>query len=604
MSEARTHYEVIVDNLNNIEDIDEKLEFINNIDFSKKIEKDSDAEIVSSLRTFKEGLQEQIKAAAKEESEKELETDKLNQKLEAIAMSRDPIEIEQRLQEIKEKNKISIKILRDRVKEIKKEFREDLKDIEVLPCNVDPRFEQEDLLIHISKELDKDHIGDDREKLGTFIAAVSSELPDPKDHVSVAHKGDSSAGKTNVQLSVIKHFPKEHNGIATRITQSEMEDRIQDWKRLVITEINKNREGANTEITETFKQVMEDGIRIYKKDSITREPREIVVPQKTGFYATTETETDDELETRYIVIPVRGSESKNRAVVSDTLKKVSDIDSILNKLEEPESWIAESIRGLNSNLDVAIPFAKEINKSFETEEGTKELFDYSKERVKRDSKRLISLTKAIAWLFQKRRIIVKDKVIIAEPTDFLTALKIFIPFFNVSYSGLDPRIEDILNKIKNLEGKFVEEIQQEFGSLCSMNRWVIRTNLQKELGISLNTLKAYIKKLKDIGLIDTYWEESHPKYYLIRPVSVPVSRLLDPITLYALTGHLQGNLQVLDRYKKHKNNKKGKFDTIPLVKKIEFDAPNPKLTGVKLTGGFSGDTHNTKQEAENERINM
>ena len=36
--------------------------------------------------------------------------------------------------------------------------------------------------------------------------------------------------------------------IVTRITQSEMEDRIIGWDILVVTEINKNREGANSEI--------------------------------------------------------------------------------------------------------------------------------------------------------------------------------------------------------------------------------------------------------------------------------------------------------------------------------------------------------------------
>lgn len=515
---------------------------------------------------------------------KKIENNPTVSKLEEISQLNDPIEIEEQLQQLKKTSKLSIKILREKLKLIKSSFAKKPQE-NLLPCEIDLRFYEEDLLIHISKELDKDHVDDDREKLGTFIVGASSKLPNPKDHVSCAHKGDSSSGKSNVEFSVAKHFPKEKLGIATRITQSEMEDRIQEWDILIITEINKNREGANTEITETFKQIMEDGIKIFKKNNITGESREINVPQKTGFYSTTEAETDDELETRYIVIPIRGSENKNRRVVDDTLMKVSSIDSILKKLDDKESWIAESIRGLNSNLDVLIPFAKEINKKFQTSEGEKELFDYTKERVKRDVKRLMSLTKSISWLYQKRRIIIDNRIIVAEPTDFITALKIFIPFFNVSYSGLDPRIEEVLQKIKELEGKHSEEITREFGFDTKMRQWVIRTNLQKELGISLNTLKAYIKKLKDEGLIQTFWEESHPKFYMIQPVSVPISRLLDPVTLQALISHLTGDWQGSDTYK---INNKPQLDTIPLVKKIEFEPQQAILTGIKLTGIKSG----------------
>jgi hypothetical protein len=507
-------------------------------------------------------------------------TNPVHTELNEIAKLTDSLEIETELKKLKEKYGLSLKILREKVSEKKKDYLDQQKTKTELPCKIDPRFESEELLIHISKELDKDHIEDDREKLGTFIVGTSSKLPNSKDHVSVAHKGNSASGKTNVQMSVVKHFPMEKCGIATRITQSEMEDRIENWDILVVTEINKNREGANTEIVETFKAVMEDGIKIFKKDKITGEPKEINVTQKTGFYATTETETDDELETRYIVIPVRGSENKNRAVVEDTLTKVSNAEYLLKKLGEKESWIAESIRGLNSNLDVVIPFAKEINKKFETEAGEKELFDYSKERVKRDVKRLMSLTKSIAWLYQKRRAIIDDKIIVAEPTDFLTALKIFIPFFNVSYSGLDSRIEEVLEKIKNMEGKHAEEIEHEFGSQTHLKQWVIRTNLQKELGISLNTLKSYISKLKDEGLIQVFWEESHPRFYLIQPVSVPISKLLEPITLQAITGILTGDWQGKDIYEKHG---KEQLDTIPLVNSIEYRIKSGKLTGVKLT---------------------
>jgi biotin operon repressor len=64
----------------------------------------------------------------------------------------------------------------------------------------------------------------------------------------------------------------------------------------------------------------------------------------------------------------------------------------------------------------------------------------------------------------------------------------------------------------------------EFGLSFDKKGWVIRTELQKKLGISVNTIKSHIQKLKDEGLIEVFWEQSHPKFYLIRPINIPISK--------------------------------------------------------------------------------
>lgn len=510
----------------------------------------------------------------------------IDEELEEVAKKlKDPVDIEIRLKEIKEKYDISLKILREKLKNKKIEYiKKNKGKTENLSKSIDKRFNQEDLLIHINKEITKDHIEDDREKLGMFIAELSSQLPNPKDHISVAVKGNASTGKTNAIFSTLKHIPNEKYAIATRITQSEIEDRLDQWDILIVSEMNINREfGANKTISETFKQVMEDGINIFKKDNVTGESKEINVEQKSGIYSTTETETDEELETRYILIPIKSDLERNRKIVYNVFDNVSDIDFIINKLKEKESWIATSLRGLNKNLEVVIPFAKELKKKIKIENKEVDLLDFSKERVVRDVKRLISLTKAIAWIFQKRRIIKEtkgDKIIIAEPTDFLTALKIFTPFFNISYSGLDPRIEKTLEKIKELQGKYNEEISRIFGSSDRAN-WVIRSELQKELGIlSVNTIKDHIEILKDRMLINTHWDENHRKCYLIRPINSPISHLLDPVTLIGIDRSLTG-AKMTDFYKKYG---KKHLDSIKLPKSIQNLGFSDKLIGDKLIG--------------------
>jgi len=590
---------VFLDKDMNVLDID--LEEIRNYDYVKEQPKEKKGKIKTEKQKYKEAYDILGEEGAIEPEKEDVKNypEGIEAKINELLLVDDPIEIELKLKEIKEDYGLSLKTLRLKLEQKRKEIKKRKKDIEGLPSEIDKKFYQEDLLIDIHTEISKDHIQDDREKIGTFIIGASSKLLNPKDHVSVAHTGASSSGKTNIQLSVAKHLPQEKTGIATRITPSEMEDRITDWDLLIVTEINKNREGANTEVVETFKAVMEDGLRIYKKDNITGEPKEIIVPQKSGFYATTETETDEELETRYIKIPVKGSINKNKYVVNSTLEKASDLERLFSGFEEKESWISESIRGLDNEIDVVIPFAKELTKEFETSEGKRALFDYSKERVKRDIKRLLSLTKTIAWLFQKRRALIEredKKIILAEPTDFLTALKIFTPFFNVSYSGLDPRIDKVFETIKELSGEHSEEIIKEFGVSTTRSQWVIRTELQKKLNIdSVNTIKKYLDVLRDKGLIEVSWSNEHPKFYLINPVNNPVNTLLDPITMTGLTGHLTGEWQGKELYK---INGKEKLDDIKLpdfdkfafskaesIKIKRENAPQiKKMTGSSLTG--------------------
>lgn len=537
-------------------------------------------------------------AGIKKDEPQTKEGKEITTKLLDLVYIRDSIDLEIKLKEIKKETGISVKTLRIKLNEIREKIAKEREEEENenVECELDERFTQEDLLVKIWEELNKDHVYDNREKIGAFLIAISGFLPNPKDHTSGAFKGNSSAGKDNMQLTALKHIPKEHWARATRITQSEIEDRIKTWKILAISEINKHRDGANTDIVETFKQVIEDGISIYKKDNITGESKELNIEQKTGFYGTTETETDEELETRYVIIPVRGSIPKNRAVVKSSLERVADINSIVGDLKNKESWISKSIRSLNPELDVVIPYATELFNRIPTELGDMELFDYSKERVKRDVKRLLSLTKAISWLFQNRRIkqkIGEKEVIVSEPTDFITALKIFLPFFNVSYSGLDPRIERTLTKIKELQGKHATEIGNNLGFGTDKESWVIRSELQKELGIeSVNTIKAYIDQLKDKGLIETYWTQDHPKLYLIHPIKEGVKSLSDPIIIKALIGYLQGIDRLNNRYKELG---KEELDDLKLPECLDIDDKkekeeknnvtiSEKLTGVNLTG--------------------
>jgi hypothetical protein len=435
-----------------------------------------------------------------------------------------------------------------RIAQLEKE-NEKFEDVEV-----DERFYSRDLLYEVWKELDKTHKLDNREKLAVFIVALSGELKEERDRCSTALKGNSSSGKDNCIDTVFSHFPAEDNFKITRGTASALEDEASSVKRIAFSEINKNREGgANADITETFKQLAEGGVFILKKDASTgfSETKKIECEQKTLLYGTTETESDDELETRYVIIPIKGYPEKNLSVIKDVSKKARDIDYLMKRRMKQESWIAKGIRNLDHDLIISVPYSKVFeNKIIDNNGEEHYIFDIRKERVMRDFKRILALTKAITWIHQKQRIIEKKdglKILYSDPADFITAFAIFEDFFNLTYSGLDHRLQTCYDTIKQLEGKHDAEIIKLGYDISQYSGWVLRHNLQIELAInSVNTIKKYLAQLKDHQLIETFWSNEIPKGYLIKDTAYQqgVNCLSKGISISTLTPYCYPN----DRY--------------------------------------------------------
>lgn len=390
---------------------------------------------------------------------------------------------------------------------------------------LDPRFKSPELLKNIHAELNKTHKEDHREKLAVFLVCVSGYLPDPSDHCSAALKGDSAAGKDNLLHTCLRHLPEQDTFFLTRATTAALEQEASQVRIIAFSEINAHREkGANSDLTETFKQFAEGGVDVMKMDPSTgfKFPLRIKTEQKSLLYGTTETASDDELETRYVIVPVRSDKHKNKIVVDAVLDAASTFQSFEQKKQK--SWIAEGLSLLDSSLHVVIPYSKALKESVEYPDGeTRPFFDFTKERIKRDVKRLLSLTRAISWLHQKQRLVEDEgegkQYILAEPSDFITAVDIFMDFFDLTYSGLDFRIQRTLDTLRNLQGKHDAEIIKAGFDISRYSGFIMRHLLAKELGIASNsTIKEHISVLKDRGFIqDQHYDPSIPRAYLLKP---------------------------------------------------------------------------------------
>lgn len=354
-------------------------------------------------------------------------------------------------------------------------------------------FEDENLLKLILEEISKSHIKDDHLKMTAFIVAVSGLLRNEKRRMSLAIRADSSTGKDNLIKSILNHIPEDTAIFLTKGSQATLEDDIKDKRIIAFSEVNKTREGgANKDLVEVIKQKTEGGTSSLKKDIRTgmKEARHDIGEQVTVFYGTTDAETDEELDTRFIVGNIPIEEEKIRTVNESTFDNFSNLDKLSDNIVKKDSWIRIGLNEFFSNEiqpEVVIPYAPllkdKINDAY--------IFDYSSPRSQRDIKRVLSLTCAMTYLFQKQR----DKIeyngttyIISRPQDLINVLQYSKEFFNQTYTGLDARLSEVVDVIKELK-----PISSD---------WVARDAIETRIGKSRNTIKKWCQALSGIGVIE------------------------------------------------------------------------------------------------------
>jgi len=357
-------------------------------------------------------------------------------------------------------------------------------------------FRCPDLLMKIKEEFNKDHIGDDRNKLFLFCSGLSGRLP-PYYRFSSALIGDSSEGKDNMWNTTSKYLPKEWYLEANKITGSCIEDDIDDVDIIYFKEINER--GMNYNVIDHLKALVEDGITVMKKDVKTnfKETIKKEIPRKVGIYSTTSNIYDEELANRYCLVTVKGHPSKYKAVNVRTKAIAENVALAIGVLKRKEktSWITTGLKCLKKFDVIIIPNASII------EERT------DRPRTQRDLKRFLNLVRVIAWLHQKQRKTeeMEDyKILHAEPEDVYNAMEIGSEIFNQSYSQLDGRSKDTLQAINTLietKGTEHQELLEKYDDYESL-KWIDRVDLQKELNLkSTNSIKNRVKKLKELGIV-------------------------------------------------------------------------------------------------------
>lgn len=370
---------------------------------------------------------------------------------------------------------------------------------------VPKQFSSPNLNWEIIKELRKDHIGNDKELFAIFLNMVTSVLP-PKEKNSAKVRGKSSVGKTNMVTAALKHIPVNWYAYCTRITAASIEDDVKDKEMLVILERQLDKY-----TNEALKQISEDGMEIWKKDSESgKQTHQGFIPRKTVIDTSTSDETDEEVANRSLIIHLEENLDRTKKVIDTYAKKQTMISE-------------DSIKDFHSKKNGIIGLEKTwIKQGLVTYSDPKNMFDFisipyapaipievSTSRIARDVKRFWSIVKVLAWLNQKNRPQYTTpngkKILFATAEDMTWAHFLTNDSFLHSISGIKPQVKEMIETIPKIIKLNKYEV---FGG----EQWVDRKVLEEMLHVTTNTIKEYVDIAKGKGYVEEYKPHANKVY--------------------------------------------------------------------------------------------
>jgi len=346
------------------------------------------------------------------------------------------------------------------------------------------------LLELIKQELDKEHVGNNKEKMLVFLIAVSGLLP-TRHRCSCALNGDTSEGKTNIMKAVELHLPDEKYRWYDGVTKSGVQGDLKDDNNvgtIFFKELNKKDE--NYAMSEFLKSVCEEGHSETKRNIETNN-KELVthkIPKLAGIYATTEMVDDDELINRFIVISIVGNKNLYKKVNDNTKQIYKDVSlQIEHDVRKTNgTWIKQALTQLLTPVDYfKIPSIDCVKPNNETA------------RSKRDLKRFLNIACVIAWLYQKQRTIEtidNHSILEVLPEDLINAYNIMSKSLTQSFNNLNQRDLDTLDIIEKLSKSQPQQ------SLDVEKQYVERRILQSHLKI--NSRSGVWKRLSSLKSSD------------------------------------------------------------------------------------------------------
>lgn len=347
-------------------------------------------------------------------------------------------------------------------------------------------LKQPDLLKYVDEALEEKEVnkavkGEIHSKLTSFMLCNTMNLGN---YLMLVFKGSSSIGKTNLANLVTGLFKTKKIGELSPTALKYAGDEKQ-YHILYHQETSEKESGRKT-----FKFISSDDDGFLAETTIKNPEtgefgiQRIKVPAKGFVTTTTAIELDKEFATRSFMIPLDESQQQTRKIMEYNL---SETQRKMNQIEGHKEY-GKKYKNLKKALeelyvcDIVIPFESEIKSVFPTK--TIPL------RVRRDSKKLITVIKASTLLFQHQRpkIIVNNELLLVSTwQDLYNAIRIAMPIMDATMTGYDSRTKKAI--------ELLPEIILETGGITS-------ENLANAMGdIGKNYAGRILKQLNESGYL-------------------------------------------------------------------------------------------------------
>jgi energy-coupling factor transporter ATP-binding protein EcfA2 len=336
-------------------------------------------------------------------------------------------------------------------------------------------LQQQDLMSLVIKDLSSlGHVGEQENKLIVYLAAISRKLDNP---LGVVVQGPSSAGKTELVNTIARLCPKEDVFYATRVTPQAffylgLEDPYLLAHKLVLIEESKGAEEANYAIRILLSQKRLELLTVLNKAAT-----KIVLHGPVAYLETTTAEiTNDETANRVLQVNLDSSEEQTQAVLKAQRERASRVVVAKDKEIVERHQMAQR---LLQPKQVVIPFTEQIT------------FHTHLTRARRDHKRLLDLTCAVAFLHQyQRRQGSIDSVEYVEAVleDYEIASHLVQKCLANVFSALSPEAKELLEQVHRMIGEAKEK---------TLTRW----DICRRTGLSLRQVRNHIRDLVDLGYL-------------------------------------------------------------------------------------------------------
>lgn len=349
-----------------------------------------------------------------------------------------------------------------------------------------------DILQIWNNDLNKTHVGDDKNKVLAGILLASSKRNGHEQAVIIQKQ--SSAGGSNLQNSILEYFDDKIK--LTRMTGAYLDRSGVDYagKILAIGEMS-GFDSASSSLRQKLSEGKTELATTGKNDKggiIT----EILQTQGRPSFITTTTslEIHPELENRCWILSIDETQNQTKEVNRHQFAK--DTFEYANWTPSPE------IKGLfNSDVledhRVVNPFAKVLGEQFPCDNVT----------ARRDSKRFADLTTTITYIHQHQRI----KIVTRNQTFFLT-----------SYRDLELALYYGENALKNTLNKLDKKAESvlEYMKASKDKKFFTRNDLCNALEIPYETMKRLLAKLVGRSFVELIEENHIWKYRLSNKVMI------------------------------------------------------------------------------------